>query len=366
MLRISRFSFSGGAQMPGKAAKVVITERQQKFLEEFSRSRSEAKAISQRATIILLAFDKKSNEEISIALRLERKQVGLWRRRWQQAWESLTRLECAEPRRLGEAIRETLRDAPRSGRPGTFTAAQITLILALACEPPSQSDRPITHWTPRELRDEILKRKIVDSISVSRVGHFLREAALQPHRRKMWLNTTEKDPEVFEQAVDEVCKTYLNAPILGQQGMHTISCDEMTGVQALERAAADKPLRPEQIAREEFEYIRHGTTTLIGSFDVVSGEMCDSSIGPTRTEVDFVAHIQHTVAADPTGEWVFIVDTLNTHWSAGLVEWIAQECEPDRPLGKKRQSGCAQKPSHASRIPFRSGPPHPVRVFAEA
>jgi transposase len=338
--------------MPGKAAKVTISERQQVVLEELSRSRSESQMISQRAGIILLAFSGLSNEEISAEVGLERKQVGLWRRRWRDAWEALTLLECQEPRRLREAVRETLRDAPRPGAPGKFTAEQVTQILAVACEPPEQSGRPITHWTHRELRDEVLKRGIVASISESRVGHFLRTAALQPHRRKMWLNTKEKDPDVFQREVEEVCETYQQAPELHQQqGTHTVSCDEMTGIQALERIAPDKEVRPEQIARHEFEYVRHGTTTLIGNFDVVSGEMIAPTIGPTRTEEDFVAHIAQTVAHDPQGEWIFIVDRLNIHQSAGLVEWVAQRCEPDRPLGKKRQSGSASQSGHASRVP---------------
>ena len=337
--------------MPGKAAKVTITERQQVILEELSHSRTEAKVISQRATIILLAFAKRRNEEIAVEVGLERKQVGVWRWRWQEAWDSLTVLECREPRRLREAIRETLRDAPRSGAPGRFTAEQITQILAVACEPPEQSGRPITHWTQRELRDEVIKRGIVEDISESRIGHFLREAALQPHRRKMWLNTKEKDPEVFQQEVETVCKSYQAAPELHeQQGTHTVSCDEMTGIQALERIAPDKPVRPGQVSREEFEYTRHGTTTLIGSFDVVTGQMRTATIGPTRTEVDFILHIEQTVAADPDGEWIFIADSLNIHWSAGLVEWVAKQCEPDRPLGKKRERRRFEMPGDTSRI----------------
>ncbi len=279
--------------MPGKAAKVRITERQQVILEELSRSRSESRMISQRAQIILLAFQGRLNEEIAGEAGLERKQVGLWRRRWQAAWDALTLLECTEPRKLREAVRETFRDAHRSGAPGVFTAEQITQILAVACEEPSLSNRPITHWTQRELRDEVIQRGIVESISESRIGHFLREAALQPHRRKMWLNTKEKDPEVFQAAVNTVCETYRDAPGLHeQQGTHTVCADEMTGIQALERIAPDKPVRPDQIAREEFEYARHGTTTIIGNFDVVTGEMISPTFGPTRTEKDFVAHIE--------------------------------------------------------------------------
>lgn len=337
--------------MPGTAAKVTITERQQTVLEELARSRTEPPVIIQRAKVILQAFAGRLNEQIAEDVGLGRKQVGLWRRRWQDAWEQLTLLECTEPRRLRQAVRETLQDAHRCGAPGTFTAEQITHILAVACEPPEQSGRPITHWTRRELREEVIRRGIVENISESRIGHFLREAALQPHRRKMWLNTKEKDPQVFQQQAEAVCETYQQAANRHQQdGTHTICCDEMTGIQALQRIAPDKPPRPEQIAREEFEYIRHGTTTLIGNLDVVTGEMIHPSIGPTRTEADFVAHIEQTVASDPDGEWIFIVDTLNIHGSAGLVEWVAEVCGVDQPLGKKRESGDSPKPGEPSRI----------------
>lgn len=352
--------------MPGKAAKVTITERQQVVLEELSRSRSESQMISQRAKIILLGFQGRRNEEIAGEVGLERKQVGLWRRRWQAAWESLTLLECTEPRKLREAVRETLRDAHRSGAPGTFTAEEITQILAVACEKPEQSGRPITHWTYRELRDEVIQRGIVKDISVSRIGHFLREAALQPHRRKMWLNTKEKDPEVFQEAVETVCRTYLEAEKLHQQnGTHTVCTDEMTGIQALERIAPDKHVKPDQIAREEFEYTRHGTTTLIGNLDVVTGEMISPTLGPTRTEEDFIVHIENTVAGDLHGEWVFIVDTLNIHWSAGLVEWVAQRCEPETDLGKKRQTRHLEKPGQPPGVPVGSLASGSLRVPAQ-
>jgi len=346
------YSYEGDAQMPGKAAKVRITERQQVVLEELSRSRSESRMISQRAQIILLAFQGRLNEEIAGEAGLERKQVGLWRRRWQAAWDALTLLECTEPRKLREAVRETFRDAHRSGAPGIFTAEQITHILAVACEDPALSNRPITHWTQRELRDEVIGRGIVKEISVSRIGHFLREAALQPHRRKMWLNTKEKDPEVFEEAVNTLCQTYRDALELHEQkGTHTICSDEMTGIQALERIAPDKPVRPDQIAREEFEYARHGTTTIIGNFDVVTGEMISPTLGPTRTEKDFVTHIEQTVGGDRDGEWIVIVDSLNIHWSAGLVEWVAERCEPETDLGKKRETRRLEKSGEPPCVP---------------
>ena len=171
--------------MAGKAAKIVISERQQKLLEEFSKSRTLGKCIVQRAAIILLGFTGMLNEEIALQVGLNRNQVGIWRQRWRNAWDSLCVWECTQPHRLREAILDVLCDAPRPGAPATFTAEQVSQIVALACEDPKLSGRPIDHWTLRELRDEAIIRKIVEEISVSQVGRFLQQAAVQPHRKKM-------------------------------------------------------------------------------------------------------------------------------------------------------------------------------------
>ena len=351
--------------MPGKAAKVWITERQQPILIELSKSLTESQLVVQRATIVLRAFAGQLNEQIAVEIGLGPGQVGVWRRRWQAAWEELTALECREPRRLREAIQEVFRDAPRSGSPGTFTAAQVTQILALACEPPAKSGRPITHWTRKELHAEVLKRGIAQ-ISESQVGRYLKQAVLQPHRRKMWLHTKEKDPAVFEEQVKTVCQTYREAPRrAAQDGTRTISVDEMTGLQALERAAPDKPTQPDSVAKHEFEYIRHGTTTLIGNWDVVAGQMFACTLGPTRTEPDFVLHIAQTVATDPNVPWVFVADCLNVHQSAGLVEWVAKTCELDQPLGKKRETRHPGIASHAACVLVGPDASHPLRVSTE-
>ena len=85
-------------------------------------------------------------------------------------------IECLEkPSALREAIADVLADRPRAGCGGTFTAEQITQILAVACEPPERSGRPVSHWTPRELADEVIQRGIVPSISVRHVGRFLKD-----------------------------------------------------------------------------------------------------------------------------------------------------------------------------------------------
>ena len=194
-------------------------------------------------------------------VQLNRQQVGVWRQRWRDAWESLCVWECHEPQRLREAILDVLSDAPRPGAPPTFHADQVARIVALACESPKLSGRPINHWTLTELRDEVLARNIVETISRAQVGRFLPQAALQPHRKKMWLNTTEKNPETFQREVENVCKTYLEAPQKAAvNGVHAVSVDEATSLQALEHSATDKAVQSGQVLKQEFKYTRHGTT----------------------------------------------------------------------------------------------------------
>jgi putative transposase len=171
--------------MPGKAAKVMITERQQAVLQTMTRSRTCPQALAQRARMILLAFDGLTNEDIADRIGCERHAVGPWRRRWAQAFQRLVLIECCEKdSALPAAIEDLLSDLPRSGCPGKFSAEQVTQILAVACEAPEDSGRPVTHWTPRELADEAQKRGIVASISPRQVGRFLKygraAAAPQP------------------------------------------------------------------------------------------------------------------------------------------------------------------------------------------
>src|SRR3954451_7520723 len=303
--------------MPGKAAKITITERQQAILRTLRNAITAPSRLRQRASIILLAFEGYRNEEIAQEVGLAQGPVGIWRRRWACAFERLIHLECSETHaKLRRAIEAILTDEPRPGAPGKFTPEQVTQILAVACEPPEKSGRPITHWTAHELTDEVVQRGIVASISPSQVSRYLREAALQPHKSRYWLNTTETDPARFEAQVKTVCDTYLAAPQRERvEGIHTVCVDEMTGLQALERIAPSKAMIAGKCQLIESEYQRHGTLCLIGNFVVTTWELLRPTIGPTRTEADFASHIEQTVAADPEGSWVFVVDNLNIHCS---------------------------------------------------
>jgi transposase len=347
--------------MPGKAAKITITESQQEILRIFSRSTTAPSRLRQRASIIMLAFDGLLNEDIAERIGLTHRQVGRWRRRWANAWNRLIDIECGESRAaLRRAIEAVLSDEPRPGAPAKFTPEQVTQILAVACEPPEKSGRPITHWTALELTDEVLARGIVSSISPSQVSRYLREAALQPHKSRYWLNTTEKDPARFEEQVKTVCDTYLTASEREKvEGIHTVCVDEMTGLQALERIAPSKAMIAGKCQLIEFEYERHGTLCLIGNFEVTTGELIRPTLGPTRTEADFVRHIRQTVATDQDGSWVFVVDNLNIHGSESLVKLVAGACEVALDLGKKGVRGVLK--SVASRQAFLSEASHRIR-----
>ena len=133
----------------------------------------------------------------------------------------------------------------------------------------------------------------------------------------------------------------------------------MTGIQALERKHPGLPMVPGKVERREFEYIRHGTCTGILSRDVVTGHILAPSLGPTRTQTDFLAHVQGVVATDGMArQWHFVMDNLNIHQSEALVRWVAAESDLDIELGEKGKSGILQ--TQASRAAFLRDPSHRV------
>ena len=147
--------------------------------------------------------------------------------------------------------------------------------------------------------------------------------------------------------------------LLATLGVHVISCDEMTGIQALERVAPPQPMQSGQVERVEFEYVRHGTLSLIANFEVASGQVVAPSLGPTRTEADFSAHIAQTIATDPEAAWMFITDQLNTHQSEALVRLVAERCDLRADLGVKGKSGVLE--SMTSRAAWLSEPAHRIQ-----
>jgi hypothetical protein len=156
-----------------------------------------------------------------------------------------------------------------------------------------------------------------------------------------------------------VCQIYEATPALVREGGHVMSTDEMTGIQAVERLHPALPMLPAHVERLEFEYERHGTLSLIANLDVATGHVLAPSIGPTRTETDFAAHIAQTIQTDPQALWLFITDQLNTHQSETLVRLVAQQCDIQEELGIKGKSG--HLASMKTRAAFLSEPSHRIR-----
>ena len=137
-----------------------------------------------------------------------------------------------------------------------------------------------------------------------------------------------------------------------------MSVDEKTGMQALERIHASKPVRPGLVERIEFEYRRHGTLCLIANFEVATGKIISPTLGPTRTEADFAAHIEATIATDADAGWIFGADQLDTHRSATLVELVAKHCGIQQALGIKGKTGILK--SKQTRRAFLQDPTHRI------
>jgi transposase len=144
-----------------------------------------------------------------------------------------------------------------------------------------------------------------------------------------------------------------------EPGIHLVSTDEKTGIQALERLDPDIPPGPGRVQRREYESTRHGTLGLTANLEVWCGGIIAPRLDPTRTEADFVAHVEPTVATDPLAGWVFILDNFNTHQSEGLVLWVAQTCGIEEDVGQKGRRGVLK--SQASRAAVRSDPGHRIR-----
>lgn len=152
-----------------------------------------------------------------------------------------------------------------------FPPSERQQIECLACQDPQTIGRAETHWSQRSLAQAAAEQAYVKRISYSTVGTILQEADLQPHRFRYW-KTTVWDDEAVERA-SKILWYYERTQSLWQRGEVIIGVDEKPNIQVLERAAPPQPMRPGQIERQEFEYIRHGTINLLTGLIVYNGRM---------------------------------------------------------------------------------------------
>ena len=338
--------------MPGpKAVTIELSAEIVEALKKLEKGHSTRQQIAKRAKIVRLAALGTHEQAIAGEVGVNRHSVRLWRKRWL----TLAAIPFNEL-----SVEERLEDLPRPGAPARISADQRCQLEALACEAPEKSGRPISQWSAREIADEVMQQQIVDTISPRHAARLLKEAAIRPHKSRYWLNGP-KD-EAFTQKSQAINALYQQAAALAEQGELVVANDEMTGVQALERAAPDHPTAPGRERLIEYEYIRHGTLAFLVSFHVALGGILFVSAGPTRTEGDYVAHIRQMVAAHPQiKRWHLVVDNLNIHCSETLVRYVAAESDLAIDLGVKGKAGILR--SMQTRADFLSNQEHRIVFY---
>jgi hypothetical protein len=209
------------------------------------------------------------------------------------------------------------------GDPGLFPPAERVAVLTIATSRTADHDRPVNGWTLDEIAQTIINEAHAATISRATVQRILAAADLKPHKSVYWLNSHDPD---FEAIAKEVCGLYVQAPTFYQQGRLLLCCDEKTGMQVLGRPFPTQLPEPGKPAKREFEYIRLGTQTMITTFVVATGEVV-WDLGPTRTNLDFRAHVLRVAKHFPgMTQFDWIVDNLNTHMSLELCEVVAYLC----------------------------------------
>jgi hypothetical protein len=205
---------------------------------------------------------------------------------------------------------------------------------------PAEQDLPTTHWSLDDLAYHILQDNHYADMSRSTIQRILADAELRPHKSRYWL--TSHDPD-FEAKVLDVCRLYLDAPVLHQRGELVICVDEKTGIQALERARPTTLAKPGQDERRDYEYIRHGTRCLTASRVVATGQVI-GSVTEQRETWDFVRHIRDVVVSFPHAtRFHWVMDNLNTHWTFELCEYLGKlsdvwQARPSLRTGAQRRA----------------------------
>lgn len=173
--------------MPRRAPSISLSEGQSKILKTRVRAHKTSQQLSQRMQMVLLAGRGQENVEIAGRLGVDAQRVSRWRRRWAGFQGRLEEAEAqgATDKELEALIISVLSDEYRSGTPPTFTAEQMTQIIAIACEEPSANGYPVSHWTPKEVRAEAIKRGIVDTISIRHVDRFLKGVGFKASQKSV-------------------------------------------------------------------------------------------------------------------------------------------------------------------------------------
>lgn len=277
--------------MVPSARVVVIDEEQRRRLEAVARSRTAPVRQVQRARIVLGAADGMSNAAIARALSLRENTVRTWRGRF------------AEHGMAG------LDDLPRPGRPVVYGPDVHLRIVATATSELPEAD---SQWSHRLLAQELAD----DGISASQIGRILADLDLKPHRVRGWL-TRRTSPDFFTRAA-AVCDLYLNPP----PDSIVVCIDEKTAIGARSRKHPTQPARPGRLARREFEYIRHGTVSIIAALHVHTGQVITEQItrNDSATFIAFLTMLDKAI--DPHLTIHLVLDNGSSHTSKATKKWL--------------------------------------------
>lgn len=272
------------------AATVCLSAEERAALQARLRCGGCTLSEQRRARIALLASEGTMTSAIAKQLGIAESTVSRWRGRIARDG-------------IGKDVRQALADESRSGRPVSIAPVERLRVSAVACDPLPDGEG-LAGWTLDLLVEELAIRGI-GAISRSSVHRILRENDIKPHRHQGWLHST--DPK-FVERVNEIVPLYLECPLRSV----VVSFDEKTGMQAIERKHPDARPGPGRLARQEFEYIRHGTQSLLATINVHTGEVI-ADCGPTRTGDDMERHFERLAQRYPDVDVHVVLDNLNIH-----------------------------------------------------
>jgi transposase len=266
-----------------------LNAEQREQLEQWTRRRSTAQALSRRAAIVLLSVEGISDIEIAKRLRTTRETVGRWRRRFLK---------------LGV---DGLLDEPRPGAPRKISDKDVERIITLTLE---SKPKDATHWSSRGMAKHT-------GMSQTAVTRIWRAFALQPHRSETF--KLSKDP-LFVDKVRDIVGLYMSPP----EKALVLCVDEKSQIQALDRTAPLLPMRPGQIERRTHDYKRHGTTSLFAALDVATGKVI-GSLHRRHRATEFRSFLDSIDAAVPANLEVHLVlDNYATHKTPTIQRWLAK------------------------------------------
>ena len=269
------------------AAPIELTEDERRALEAWTRRRTSAAALSQRARIVLACAGGESNTEIGRRLGVHRNTVGLWRRRF-----------------LAHRL-DGLLDEPRPGQPRRITDEKVEEVIAKTLE---STPKEATHWSTRSMAAEV-------GLNQTAVARIWRAFGLQPHRQDTW--KLSKDP-LFVDKVRDVVGLYLNPP----ERAVVLCVDEKSQIQALDRTAPILPMRPGVPERATHDYKRHGTSSLYAALDLSSGKVI-GALHSRHRAIEFKKFLQ-TIDREVPAEMAvhLVLDNSSTHKTPAVKKWL--------------------------------------------